>query len=487
MGLAVSQVRLLALTSRKADIELEMQIDSKRKQMLTRKSTELAQQYYNRLQNSSIQFATSDGYEDVNYSYIMGAQAGNGYSSDFLSQVTFGNLSSSPQKPITGMILTDQYGRVVVNDQLAKIIQKADDTYRGTLVDGHTAKVKDITAYALMDFIDSNQSTNQAFQHVWNTIKDLGDDAIKVLTKLLDNGGYQNGGVVYVVTEQGESPNTWSPNASTVFYQTLEDAKNCQGAETGTGVVALQDGYCYRVLNQNGAIMRERKFYMDGQFFDKISDTDAQYLANIVSYFGTIISAALQNGTTAKIESNNVGKIKVDTESADSIETQVGRSLNDGEYGFTVGDFGTLTYWKKEGGTVSSVSKTEYDEAIQYNVTSNTGYVNALETDKLQAGFKSGVYQLVMVSDPSKGTYHRNTTLSYFTHMNYVVEKTDTSKKEEITAWFNKEQAAISEQETYWDTEITNLSTELNSVNTEIDSVKQLKSNAIKSAFTWGD
>ena len=46
MGLAVSQVRLLALTTRKADIELQMQVNSKRKQMLTRKSTELAQQYF---------------------------------------------------------------------------------------------------------------------------------------------------------------------------------------------------------------------------------------------------------------------------------------------------------------------------------------------------------------------------------------------------------------------------------------------------------
>lgn len=109
-----------------------------------------------------------------------------------------------------------------------------------------------------------------------------------------------------------------------------------------------------------------------------------------------------------------------------------------------------------------------------------------MNTEKLQAGFKSGTYQLCMVTDAAKGLYHKNTTLEYFTHMNYVVQKTDSSKREEITAWFNAEQADISEQETYWDTEITNLSTELNSVNTEIDSVKQLKSNAIKSVFDWG-
>ena len=59
MGLATSQVRLLALTTRKADIELQMQVNSKRKQMLTRKSTELAQQYYSRLQDANVQYATS--------------------------------------------------------------------------------------------------------------------------------------------------------------------------------------------------------------------------------------------------------------------------------------------------------------------------------------------------------------------------------------------------------------------------------------------
>ena len=96
------------------------------------------------------------------------------------------------------------------------------------------------------------------------------------------------------------------------------------------------------------------------------------------------------------------------------------------------------------------------------------------------------MYQLAMVEDIGRGLLHKNTTLEYFTHMNYVIEKADSSEREEITAWFNKEQALISEKETYWDSEIQNLSTELNSVNTEIDSVKSLKSNAIKSVFNWG-
>ena len=56
MGLAVSQVRLLALTSRKADVEMQIQLNSKRKTMLTREATNLAKLYYAKLQNSKIQY-----------------------------------------------------------------------------------------------------------------------------------------------------------------------------------------------------------------------------------------------------------------------------------------------------------------------------------------------------------------------------------------------------------------------------------------------
>ena len=126
-----------------------------------------------------------------------------------------------------------------------------------------------------------------------------------------------------------------------------------------------------------------------------------------------------------------------------------------------------------------------YDDFI-FTTSENNEYYTAINTNELQSGFKSGVYQLCMVDDVEKGIYHKNTTMKFFTHMNYVVDKADSSKREEITAWFNAENAAISEQETYWDTEIQNLSTELTSVNSEIESVKKLKSDSIKQVFNWG-
>ena len=77
MGLATSQVRLLALTSRKSDVEFNMQLNAKRKTMLMRESTTLSKLYYAKLQQARYQYSTEEGYNDVTYGYIMGAKNSN--------------------------------------------------------------------------------------------------------------------------------------------------------------------------------------------------------------------------------------------------------------------------------------------------------------------------------------------------------------------------------------------------------------------------
>ena len=99
---------------------------------------------------------------------------------------------------------------------------------------------------------------------------------------------------------------------------------------------------------------------------------------------------------------------------------------------------------------------------------------------------KSGLYQLVNVSSIQYGGYSRAQNLDYFKTQNYVVEQTDQSTRETITAWYNAAKADLNEKENYWDSEITQLSTELNTITTEIDSVKKLREDAISSTFKWG-
>ncbi len=505
MGLAVSQVRLLALTNRKADIELQMQINSKRKQMLTRKSTELSQQYYQRLQNSSIQYATSNGYEDVNYDYLMGKQANGNITGDFYSQVAYG-YGDIASKSDSRMILTNQYGEVVLNDNLAIAVKKAELMYDSTDV-GSVVATK--TTNAILNLINDNKASNTVFtslaaalngaiENINNmspkptingkVVADGKEAVISLMNSMLKNGGYKNGGIVYVNTSATTS-SSFNPSGQQ-YYQTQADAVTHNGQAGG---ITLQDGYCYKIYNQSNVIMRSGAVYSGGYWYENISDQNAQYLANIIDYFGPMISAAIQNGASAQVEVKpQLGTEQVSYSGQPSLSASnpVGKYVNTSTGETKYYFYNASTNRTEEClDTASSSALEKYYKKFQFSIPEEDGNINyetALNTEKLQTGLKSGVYQLCMVTDAYKGIYHKNTTIDYFTHMNYVVDKTDTSKKEEITAWFNAEQAAISEQETYWDTEITNLSTELNSVNTEIDAVKQLKSNAIKSVFDWG-
>lgn len=478
MGLAVSQVRLLALTTRKADIELQMQVDTKRKQMLTRKSTELAQQYYSRLQDTNIQYATSNGYEDVTWNYLMGQSSNGQITGDFLQQVATGTDYGYAQKTDNRMILTDQYGQVVLNNEVALAVEKARDSYPA-------ASISTKSARAIWELLESNQDV-AAVSSIYTKLSAIGEDvAIKYMELMLKNGGYMNGGIVYTNGSANGGP--YVDSASKLTSGTLSEAD----------YVKLQAGYCYQVLNSSGAIVDSvsGNFY-DGSAFTGLTKQIAQYLGNIISYYGPMISAAMQNNSTATssiqangktVNGNERGNAYTNTSTDASVLLNQAKGIltNNGDCCVITDASGIKHYYSKSNNTVREIKAKEY---YTYSVPDggNSRFDSAQNTDKLQAGFKSGTYQLCMVSDAYKGIYHKNTTLEYFVHMNYVVEKTDSSAREEITAWFNAEQAAISEQETYWDTEITNLSTELNSVNTEIESVKTLKSNAIKSVFDWG-
>lgn len=514
MGLAVSQVRLLALTNRKADIECQMQINSKRKMMLTRKSTELAQQYYSKLQCANIQYATSNGYEDVDFNYLMGETVNNNYTAGFLDQVTFGSSREIAQKTQNKMILTNQFGEVVVNDTIAKLVAEVKNDFASEDI---TTKTAQAILRMISDVHEQGSINTDSFPGLYNLFHDYishidesganctppvgRENLAKYLCAILDGGGFKDGGVIY------------QPSGSGPYFSD----KDC------ANVIVPNSGTCYRVedpANHFNAVTDSVLFY--GASGSNVQPTNltvkmATCLGNLCSYFGPMISAAIQNGTSTKVSavprsdaymydketksvSTGGATITFDDTTGANLES-IKQKLSDSASSFSsthtylqVADVdGNMHYFdvvKNPSGSVTvnvlekeQISKTFYE---QYKIEDNTNFLAANNKDKLQSGFRSGLFQLAMVDEIGKGNYHKNTTLEYFTHMNYVVEKTDSSKREEITAWFNAENAAISEKETYWDTEIQNLSTELNSVNTEIESVKQLKSNAIKSVFNWG-
>ena len=113
-------------------------------------------------------------------------------------------------------------------------------------------------------------------------------------------------------------------------------------------------------------------------------------------------------------------------------------------------------------------------------------YNNEIKTneDYINDGLVSGTLQLAKVDD--EGNYEPDTSLTFFITQGAVESRVDSDIREEITAWYEEQKAAISEKENWLDIEIDDLSTELESINTEIQAVHSLVDDAISSVFDWG-
>ena len=112
MGLACSQIRLLTLTSRKADCEYGISINSMEKMALTREQSQLSREYQSKLQSKQISYYANGQYNKINYNYLMG------YGANYTA-ITGG---TQPLKSDYSMILTDYKGQVVLSDTYANAI-----------------------------------------------------------------------------------------------------------------------------------------------------------------------------------------------------------------------------------------------------------------------------------------------------------------------------------------------------------------------------
>lgn len=113
MGLACSQVRFLTLTSRKADLEYNISIDSAEKMALAREQSNLSQEYYSKLKAQKICFFANNQYQKINYQYLMGT-----------GQNAMTWMYSAPAlKNNDSTILTDYRGLVVLDNKYASILK----------------------------------------------------------------------------------------------------------------------------------------------------------------------------------------------------------------------------------------------------------------------------------------------------------------------------------------------------------------------------
>lgn len=113
-----------------------------------------------------------------------------------------------------------------------------------------------------------------------------------------------------------------------------------------------------------------------------------------------------------------------------------------------------------------------------------TEYNNEIgsNSDYVQDALTSGIFCLATVGE--YGYYEPNTSLTYYATSGEIELRSDSEKRETVTAWYDAEKERISYEETVIDLEIEQLSTELEAIKTEIDSVNNLIKDAMES-FNW--
>lgn len=117
---------------------------------------------------------------------------------------------------------------------------------------------------------------------------------------------------------------------------------------------------------------------------------------------------------------------------------------------------------------------TEYNKEMALN-----------EGDYISDALVTGTFQLEYVND--YGNYDEGTSLTYFITSGAIETRTDSSEREEITAWYNAEKERIAEKENLIDIHMSDLSTELEAINTEIQSIQSFIDDGVQSVFDWGN
>ena len=103
MGLSIAQIQFLTLTTRKADCEYGITMNSIHKMALTREMSQLTSEYNSKLRSKNLVYYADGKYNPIDYKYLMACG---------LNHI----ISGRPVKDNPSMILTDYNGKVILND-----------------------------------------------------------------------------------------------------------------------------------------------------------------------------------------------------------------------------------------------------------------------------------------------------------------------------------------------------------------------------------
>ena len=465
MGMSASQGRLLFLTARKSDIELQEQVLSNRKIALARDSEKVYQDYNDALKQKRLKFSNNAGYNyiDVSYSNLMRPS------------------SMNLNEPY---ILTDPQDRVVVDDkylEYAKIISPngyAGGDWSPTTRAKVLSQVTGIGEDKILSADTSFTNVNDAIQNYSNIapepVLNVESDPTKLMKNLesvsIGNTNWYNA----YMENTSISIGTGASAANTLKSYLNQLTDNLRK------FFPDQEAYEEACKNAIEAISHENEM-TNGQSF---GEEDAEVYGGSSGY--NINVKALVDAFLAFLTNNDNELEWVDTTSS---EYQDWKTKHD-EW-----EEQEKEAWQSYQSALSADNEllTSEEEALIlfydkiFSTIAENGWTyneQVSDTDYLNQVLQNGNYSITQVGrieeyDDRTDTVTRtnNYQTNIATNFDNIVTVSDSEIREEAYVKYQKEKSIIEKKENQIDIKMKNLDTELSAINEMIKGIETVRND----------
>lgn len=513
MGIAASQARFLAITSRKANLEFRSMSIAQDKLSITRSLNQVTQKYQNSLNQTKLVWdmdgttgtgiSTGETY-DLTYDVMMSPSALNGYSPYFITSRT-GKivLNSKMAKAALNAGIAQDGSTVPSGDKYAAFVKQLgiQGYISTTTVDTLTAKEKigtnpageDIFKYNLYnpeagiggEPLDKTQANAMTLSTLISYLEQQSEADETFANKMeIDltgkttfvNSSKQTDGNITIQDILTGNVSLVAKDASVAEQQAKEivDAMVAAFKELFAADVANSEAFEYAVHELNELIETDGAVDVGGSknAESKVNENSNDYNVWVKSgnTYGISISNLMKSFLTFYAQSIGKYDTPYDVKKRKNESVYV---TQDPDYYYIIKNDNAVT---EKDLLIADFYSTMFNNICKSGWTTSAGDID--DKDYLSHAIKNG--QLFVSSLNTDNTYYQDP----YTFNGHIIEVTDEEGIAQAEAEYNKQKSVLNYKEEQLELDMKNVDTELSALTTEYDTVKNLISKNVEKVFT---
>ena len=476
MGMAASQVRLLQLTSRNADITGSLEHLSMQKMSLTREMRGVTSAYQEALNSKVLKWSTNSGvtYVDLSYSNLMQPSSANGY------------------EPY---LLTNESGRVIVDSGYKKYAEMISENgaaggdYSGdtryeilealTGISAEEIKESEVNAEALAEAEEALAAAETNLAACTDPTED--DKTAKQFFGLADE-----------VTCNGTTYDLTKSSSSTINLGTKDNAvsnlTSMLNSMSSNMSIYLDDD------NQTAfdeAIEVVISMYETAMNSDDPTENDlitkksgSNYYTTYEVLMETLLAAYESSGGAVTTDDDGDTQYIIHDESSSKYEKYLEELAEYQEtYDNAYAAYQTALDASNSSLTAADEQQIEFYDKI-FTAIADNGWVydsQVSDTDYLNNMLQNNKYYITTMDEDSDGEYTYDSDIA--SNCTYVFSVNDTDAQDEAEIEYEYQKSIITQKETMIDTRMEDLETEQSAIQTMIEGIQTVENDNIERTF----